>query len=307
MIQKLQMFVALATERHFGRAAEVCGVTQPTLSSAIKHLEHELGVMLVRRGSRFAGLTPEGERALAWARRILDDHRALREEVASVRTGLSGVLQIGVIPTAMPLVADLTDPLIRRHPGLEVTILSQTSNQILRALDSLEVDVGLTYLDNEPIGRLAQIPLFRERYCLVYDAASFDAPGDPLGWAEAAEYPLCLLTPGNQNRRIIDQQFAAAGVAPRVGVQSNSIIALLGHVLAGGRATVLPIKMARLFAGRDRIRWAVLGGGAPAYEVGLVTLAQETHRPAVEALMREARRSTARSIDAPNAPTDHPH
>ena len=76
MIDKLEMFIALAQERHFGRAAEACGVTQPTLSSAIRQLEDQLGVQLVFRGSRYQGLTPEGQRVLDWGRRIVGDMRA---------------------------------------------------------------------------------------------------------------------------------------------------------------------------------------------------------------------------------------
>ena len=82
MIDKLEFFIALARERHFGRAAEACGVTQPTLSAGIKQLEDTLGVMLVQRGSRFQGLTPEGEHVLDWARRIVGDTRAMRQEIA---------------------------------------------------------------------------------------------------------------------------------------------------------------------------------------------------------------------------------
>src|SRR5688572_10935573 len=80
MIDKLEMFIALAKEKHFGRAAEEIGVAQPTLSAAIKQLEDQLGVMLVRRGSRFLGLTPEGQRVLEWARRIVGDARSMRHE-----------------------------------------------------------------------------------------------------------------------------------------------------------------------------------------------------------------------------------
>ena len=78
MLDKLEMFIALANERHFGAAADLCGVTQPTLSSAIKKLEDQLGVQLVYRGSRFQGLTPEGQRVLDWARRIVSDTRTMR-------------------------------------------------------------------------------------------------------------------------------------------------------------------------------------------------------------------------------------
>ena len=81
MIDKLELLLALAKERHFGRAAEACGVTQPTMSTSLKQLEEILGVMLVQRGSRFQGFTPEGERTLDWARRIVGDARAMRQEI----------------------------------------------------------------------------------------------------------------------------------------------------------------------------------------------------------------------------------
>ena len=78
MLDKLNFLIALAQEQHFGRAAEACGVTQPTLSAGIKQLEGMLGVLLVQRGSRFIAFTPEGQRTLEWARRIVGDARALR-------------------------------------------------------------------------------------------------------------------------------------------------------------------------------------------------------------------------------------
>lgn len=81
MLDKLEFLLALAREKHFGRAAEACGVTQPTLSAGVKQLEETFGVMLVNRGSRFQGFTAEGERVLEWARRIVGDTRAMRQEV----------------------------------------------------------------------------------------------------------------------------------------------------------------------------------------------------------------------------------
>ncbi|MEC9462732.1 MAG: LysR family transcriptional regulator, partial [Pseudomonadota bacterium] len=88
MIDKLEFFIALARQQHFGRAAEECGITQPTLSAAIRQLEEQLGVVLVVRGSRFLGLTPEGQRVLEWARRIVGDTRTMREEMRAARRGL---------------------------------------------------------------------------------------------------------------------------------------------------------------------------------------------------------------------------
>jgi DNA-binding transcriptional LysR family regulator len=192
MIDKLEMFIALANERHFGRAAEAMGVTQPSLSGAIRQLEDQLGVQLVFRGSRFQGLTPEGQRVLDWARRIVGDMRALKDEMRSVHAGLSGNLRIGVIPTALPMVADLTVPFTARHPKMRVTILSRTSAEILDGIDSLTLDAGITYLDNEPLGRVAQTPLYAEFYRYLCAPTSPLARQARVTWAEVALGPLCL-------------------------------------------------------------------------------------------------------------------
>ena len=87
MLDKLELLLALARERHFGRAAEAAGVTQPTLSSAVKSLEEQFGVLIVERGSRFRGFTPEGERILDWARRIVSDARTMRQEIEGLKRG----------------------------------------------------------------------------------------------------------------------------------------------------------------------------------------------------------------------------
>lgn len=110
MIDKLQFLIALAREQHFGKAAEACGVTQPTLSAGLKQIEASFGTLLVRRGARYQGLTPEGERVLLWARRIVGDVRAIREDVRASRQGLSGTLRLAAIPTALAMVPALTTP-----------------------------------------------------------------------------------------------------------------------------------------------------------------------------------------------------
>ena len=157
MIDKLELLLALAKERHFGRAAEACGVTQPTMSTGLKQLEEILGVMLVQRGSRFQGFTPEGERALDWARRIVGDARAMRDEINGLKHQLSGEIRIAAIPTALGMVATLTTPFRARHPEVRFRIQSTTSSEVLGLLENLEVDAGLTYIENEPIGKVRTI------------------------------------------------------------------------------------------------------------------------------------------------------
>ncbi len=293
MIDKLEMFIALASERHFGRAAEVCGVTQPSLSSAIRQLEDQLGVQLVYRGSRFQGLTPEGQRVLDWARRIVGDMRALRDEMRSVHAGLSGNLRIGVIPTALPMIAELTAPFTARHPNLRVTILSRTSAEILAGIDSLELDAGITYLDNEPLGRVAQTPLYTEFYRFLCAPNSPLAAMDQVTWAMLASEPLCLLTADMQNRRIINQHLAEAGARVVPSVESNSTIALIAHVRTGRWASIVPKKLAEMFTGHGLIAIPIVDPEAE-HTVGLITARHDPQTPVLQALIDEAQRLAKR-------------
>ncbi len=290
MIDKLQMFVALANERHFGRAAERCGVTQPTLSAAIKQLEESLGVQLVRRGSRFQGLTPEGARALDWAQRIVGDARTMKAELKAAREGLSGNLRLAVVPTALAMVEQLTRPLLARHRGLQMTVLSRTSAEIRAMIDGLEADAGVTYLDNEPLGRLTRVPLYAERYLLLTGAGSDIAGRDSITWAEAAARPLCLLTPDMQNRRILNQHMADAGAAAAPRLASNSVLVLAAHVRTGGWDTILPHATAELFAGDGQVVALPIVAPEVSHLMGLVAEPREPHSPVLAALIAAAQR-----------------
>jgi DNA-binding transcriptional LysR family regulator len=211
MIDKLEFFIVLARERHFGRAAEECGVTQPTLSASLKQLEEQLGVTLVQRGSRFQGLTPEGQRVLEWARRIVGDAKTMREEMKAARKGLSGHARLAIIPTASSMVTALTMAFAEKHPAVTLSVTSCNSLQVLSKLENFEIDAGITYIDNEPTGRVATVPLYAERYQLITSAGQGLAEREQVTWAEVAELPLCLLTPDMQNRRIINQHLSESG------------------------------------------------------------------------------------------------
>ena len=293
MIDKLDFILALAREKHFGRAAEACGVTQPTLSAGVKHLEEQMGVLLVNRGSRFQGFTPEGERVLDWARRIVGDTRAMREEINALRHGLTGRLRIAAIPTTLPMVAALTTPYRERHPNVQFTIYSRTSIEILDLLDNLEIDAGITYLGNEPLGRVSATPLYHERYRLLTSA---DAPlGNraTVTWAEVAQVPLCLLTPDMQNRRIIDRLLRSAGGDPRPTLESDSMILLFSHVRTGRWASVMPARLAATLGLTDVLRSIPIVGPDSTHTIGLVVPAREPMTPLNAALVAEARRVAA--------------
>ena len=285
MIDKLEMFIALAREEHFGRAAEACGVAQPSLSAAIKQLEDQLGVTLVSRGSRYRGLTPEGERALDWARRMVADARALRADMRGAQGGLSGNLRLAAIPTALPFVSRLTADFAAKRPNVRVTVLSRTSSDILAMLENVEIDAGISYLDNEPLGRLTALPLYEERYTLVTRTDGPLAARARVNWAELADLPLCLLTPDMQNRRIIDRHLGD-GARPRI--VSNSVIVLMSHVLAGGWATILPATTAAFFlGGHADLRAIPIEGPDTRHAVGLIA-SPRAPTPLLAALMRQA-------------------
>jgi DNA-binding transcriptional LysR family regulator len=288
LIDKLEFLLALARERHFGRAAEACGVTQPTLSAGIKQLEESMGVLLVNRGSRFHGLTPEGERVLDWARRIVGDTRNMREEIKSLRHGLTGRLRLAAIPTALAMVAALTTPFRERHPNVQFTIWSRTSADVLALLENLEIDAGITYLDNEPLGRVNTVPLYRESYRLLTSA---DAPlgnRDSVTWAELADVPLCLLTPDMQNRRIIDRLLMSAGAGSRPMLESDSMILLFAHVRTGRWASVMPAKLAETLGLTETMRAIPIFEPDEVHTIGLVVPEREPMTPLTKALVAEA-------------------
>ncbi len=293
MIDKLDFILALARKQHFGRAAEACGVTQPTLSAGIKQLEGSMGVLLVNRGSRFQGFTPEGERVLEWARRIVGDTRAMREEINALRHGLTGRLRIAAIPTALAMVASLTTPFRMRHPNVQFTVWSRTSIEVLDLLENLEIDAGVTYLDNEPLGRVNAVPLYRERYRLLTSA---DAPlgnRDTVTWKEVAQVPLCLLTPDMQNRRIIDGLLKSAGGESRPTLESDSMILLFAHVRTGRWASVMPAKLAETLGLTETIRAIPIVEPEAVHTIGLVVPARAPMTPITAALVEEAKRVAA--------------
>jgi DNA-binding transcriptional LysR family regulator len=290
MIDKLEYLIALANEQHFGRAAEACGVTQPTFSAGIKQLEDTLGVLLVQRGSRFHSFTAEGERVLDWARRIVGDTRAMQQEIRALKKGLAGHIKIAAVPTALAIVAQLTTPFRARHPNVSFAIMSRTSIEILAMLENLEIDAGLTYLDNEPVGRVRAVPLYLERYRLVTAADSPLGDREAVTWAEVGRIPLCLLTPDMQNRRIIDRYLREAGCEPAPTLESDSMIVLFSHVRTGRWASVMPAKLAETLGLTDTIRAIPIEGPGPYPTIGLVIRHREPMTPLTGALVTEAKR-----------------
>ena len=247
LLRQFEYLVALAREKHFGRAAEACRVTQPTLSAAIQQLELEIGAPLIERGHRFVGLTPQGTLALEHAQRILAEAEDMRRRLEEMDKGLSGRLRLGVIPTALPIVSHLASPFYVRFPRVSVTILSRNSQEIQRGLEDFELDAGVSYLDNEPMDNVRVKPIYNEEYLFLTPADSEFASLESITWKQAADAPLCLLTPDMQNRRIIDGVFRSVGATPKPSVETNSIFNLVSHASQGLWSSIVPRQLLQFF------------------------------------------------------------
>lgn len=285
-VRQLMYLAAVARERHFARAAQSCHVSQPTLSTGIRKLEQELGVPVIERGHRFLGLTPEGERVLVWAHRIIADYDGLKQDLSGLRGHLSGSLRLGVIPAALPSVSLVTAPFNARHPEVAIEIRSMSSRAIERALEDFEIEAGITYLDNEPLKSVRALPLYHEKYVFVAAATGAFGARRNMSWAQAAAAPLCLLSADMQNRRIVDRIFEEVGVEVESHIETNSFVAICSHVRHGEWSSILPHTYFYVFRDLEGIRAIPLVDPLRTHAVGLVTPDRTPLSPLAEALVR---------------------
>ncbi|KUI31687.1 LysR family transcriptional regulator [Mycobacterium sp. IS-1742] len=288
LIQQLEYLVALARERHFGRAAAACHVSQPTLSVAIQRLERELGVVIVRRGRRFEGFTDEGTRVIAWACRIVAERDELLADLDRMRGRLTTTARIGAIPTSVPVSPLLTARFLDSHPAAAVRVEALSSREIVRRLADFDIDAGLTYLDEEIPPGYRQFGLYRERYVLLAPADDPVTDNAQVAWAQAAALRLCALTPEMRNRRIIDTQMAADGASFAPVVEADTVGALYSHVTGLGLGTIASHAWLHAFGVPPGFAARPMAGGGPGPTVGLVTLAREPTSIVVEALLTAA-------------------
>jgi DNA-binding transcriptional LysR family regulator len=226
---------------------------------------------------------------LEWARRIVGDARAMRQDIDALKRGLAGHIKIAAIPTALAMTAMLTTPYRAKHPAVRFSIVSKTSIEVLRMLEDLEVDAGLTYLDNEPVGRVNTVLLYLEEYRLLTAPNAALGRRETVSWSEVGQVPLCLLTPDMQNRRIIDNLLRAAGQEPSPTLESNSMIVLFAHVRTGKWASIMPAKLAETLGLTESVRSIPIVEPAATHAVGLVVPHREPMTPLVAALVAEAR------------------
>jgi DNA-binding transcriptional LysR family regulator len=287
LFRQLEYFVALAREKHFARAAAACYVSQPALSEAIRKLENELKVPLVRRGQNFDGLTPEGERLLLWARRILADHDALIHEVTALQTGLTGELRLGVIPAASSTVAQLTDPFCAEHPLVRVQLEGGLrSADILERISRYELDAGIIYPDGLPTTGLTVTTLYEERQVLIASSDLLAGQSEVLRWSDALELPLCLLNTGMRGRQLLDDALRARGLVATPRLEADSVVSLLAHVSTGRWASIVPQPWLQTLCPPAGVRVLPLDDPPITATVALVTSAAEPGSVLARALLQ---------------------
>lgn len=288
-LRDMQLLAALARHKHFARAADECGISQPAFSARIRNLETTLGTPIVKRGNRFMGFTPEGEIALKWARRMVADADGLRQDIEAARGALSGRISIGAVPTAVTFAARSPAVLRAAHPDLTIQLFSMTSVEIRRGIEDFTLDAGVTYTDDESIAGLRSEELYREQYVLLAPPALAPRRDGSATWREAAQLPLCLLTKNMRNRQIIDEIFTRVDATPRPIMETNDFVAALAQVASGALATIAPEYLA------DSMPYAEASVRLPLIEpevirpIGLVMADRDPMPPAMRALSKAMR------------------
>lgn len=279
----MRYLIALAEHRHFARAAEACHITQSGLSSAIRSLEEEFDVTIVRRDRSFQGLTPEGEQVLAAAQRMVREHDLLAERLREQEGRPAGTLRIGGIPTAMPVLALFAATLKARHPDIVPIALSMSSPELEAGLNALSLDLALGYLERMNLvdNDLVSVAQYTERYFLL---RKVEAPtrqplrvGPPVTWAEAGRLPMALLVSGNHNRTLVQNAFASVGIAMRPEFETNSVLTLALSVRTGSVCSVMP--GALVAAIRDHVGIEACPLVAPDLHVGIGFMSRRSVKP----------------------------
>ena len=290
LFRQLEYFVAVAQERHFARAAEKCYVSQPALSAAIAKLERELNVTLINRGHSFQGLTPEGERLVVWAKRILAEHDAFKAEVHAVRSGITGTLRLGTVPTASTTASLVLSAFCSDHPLAKVQILSRlAASELYRRLREFDLDAAIVHTAPDDGNDLNLVPLYEEHYVLLSSADMLPSGASTMTWPEAAQLPLALLTPDMRDRQIIDKAFGRHDITVTPQVETDSVASLFAQVAAGNWACIVPhtwLWTSSLGAG---IRAVEMVDPALKAEIVLATNSAEPGSPIARALTACAR------------------
>lgn len=296
-LQELRYAVAVARERHFGRAAAACFVSQPSLSTAIKHLEDELGVMLFERTRGEISLTDIGRQVIAQAQRVLDEAARVKGVAATGRDQLRGVLRLGVIHTIAPyLLPELVARLRESARDMPLDIEENMTDNLERMLRDASIDVAILALPFEAPGVVVQ-PVYDEEFAIAVPAKHPWAKRKSVAASALNDENLLLLSVGHCLR---DQVLEACSRFTRPGdggKQGNSLETLRNMVASGMGITVLPATAFTPRHASPLVRRVPFTRPAPRRRV-VIASRQDFYRPRAVALLADV----LRGLDLPITP-----
>ena len=283
-LKDLRYLVAVADTRHFGRAAERCFVSQPTLSAQLKKLEDQLGVQLVERQPRRVTLTPAGEEVVARARRILEASEEVVTIAQAHRDPLAGRLRVAFLPTIGPYLLPLVVPSLRKAlPRLEVLLFEHQTGPMLEKLHTGEIDLGVLALPVELDG-LASRNLYQESFSVVLPERHRLAARETLRVADLKDESLLLLEEGHCLRDQALEVCASAHLHEKQDFRATSLETLRQMVATGAGITLMPRLATRgAWGGARGIVTRPLGRPTPTRQVGAVWRKSSARRAAIDA------------------------
>ncbi|MCX4760268.1 LysR family transcriptional regulator [Streptomyces sp. NBC_01275] len=286
-IKQLKAIVTVAEVGSVTRAAELLHLVQPAVTRQIRTLEQELGVPLFERTGQGMRPTEAGAIMVGRARRALDELERARAEVQPTPGEVTGIVTVGLLESTSDLLAEpLVTAIARRHPGIELRLMTAYSGHLQQWLDDGDLDLTLLYnLGSTP--SLNARPLVRERLWVVAPASAGLRSDRPVPFAEAATHPLVLPASGHALRRLIDAAAVRARSAMDVAVQTNSMRVQKQLVRAGHGWTVLPGMGIAEDVARGTLSAAPLSEPDVWRSIVLCTQRSGRTPPAVEAVARE--------------------
>ena len=288
-LTELRYVVAVARERHFGRAAEACFVSQPTLSVAVKKLEEELGVALFERGPGEVSVTPAGQKIVEQAQRVLEEAARIREIAAAGRDPLAGPLRLGAIYTIGPYLLPKLIPILRRTaPAMPLHIQENFTQRLGEALKSGEVDVILIALPFDQPG-VATRAVYDEPFLVAVPKGHPWEGRKRITSDELTRESLLLLGEGHCFRDQVLEICSVVRARDRSSlartVEGGSLETIRQMVASGVGVTVLPATSVNPDSADPLIRILPLRP-APSRRVGLAWRRSFPRPEAVEALRK---------------------
>jgi LysR family hydrogen peroxide-inducible transcriptional activator len=288
-LTELRYIVAVARERHFGRAAQKCFVSQPTLSIAIRKLEEELGVALFERGPGEVAITPVGKRIVEQAQRVLEEASAIKHIAAAGKDDLAGPLRLGAIYTIGPyLMPQLILQMRRRAPQMPLVIQENYTNTLSDMLKQGELDVIVISLPYAHPGIVTQA-VYDEPFRAVVPAAHAWAARARVATSELCREHLLLLSTGNCFRDQVLQLCAGIGrstdTSTQESLEGSSLETIRQMVASGVGITVLPSTAAEApILDKRLLAVKPISPGMPSRRVALAWRRSFPRRRAIEAL-----------------------